>query len=192
MAAPVIAERLPTNSTETSVSTTAVSVSAESCASVLAKRESVKPMIERAIKVGKYYGLNLKEGIPNMAGGNCAIETTLDQLDKRPEFEGHRVPGEPQFYREKWFSEIERDAWGTSWSERWSPAGWKSGWKFMQQPGIYEHELGDIVMHGIAHCNSVDILIINTLEKQGLPYCVIPASALCGRQATTEVPIILA
>ena len=192
VAAPVIAERLPTNSTETSVSTTAVSVSAESCASVLAKRESVKPMIEKAIKVGKYYGLNLKEGIPNMADGNCAIETTLDQLDKRPEFEGHRVPGEPQFYRKKWFSEIERDAWGTSWSERWSLSRWKSGWKFMQQPGIYEHELGDIVMHGIAHCNSVDILIINTLEKQGLPYCVIPASALCGRQATTEVPIILA
>ena len=71
VAAPVIAERLPTNSTETSVSTTAVSVSSESCASVLAKRESVKPMIERAIKVGKYYGLNLKEGIPNMLWMGC-------------------------------------------------------------------------------------------------------------------------
>ena len=174
---------------------TAVSVSDESFASVLfAKRDSVKLMIDTAIKVGKYYGLNLKAGIPNLASGDCAIETTLDQLDKRPEFDGHHLPGDPQFYREKWFLEIERDAWGTSWSARWSdsPSKWKSGWEFMRQKGVYEHELGDIVMHGIAHCNSVDILIINTLEKQGLPYCVIPARALCGRQATTEVPIILA
>ena len=113
VAAPVVIECLPTNSANTSVSkiTTVVSRPAESYASMVglweAKRESVKPMIETAIKVGKYYGLNLKEGIPNLANGDCAIETTLDQLDKRPEFEGHRVPGEPQFYREKWFSEIE-------------------------------------------------------------------------------------
>ena len=56
----------------------------------------------------------MKAGIPNLASGDCAIETTLDQLDKRPEFVGHHLQGDPQFYREKWFSEIERVSSGRS------------------------------------------------------------------------------
>ena len=62
----------------------------------MAVRDSVRPMIGMAIKVGNFYGLNLRPGIENKANGNCAIETCMDQLNFRPEFEQKRVLGEPQ------------------------------------------------------------------------------------------------
>ena len=39
---------------------------------IVAVRDSVRPMVGMAIKVGDFYGLNLRPGIENKANGNCA------------------------------------------------------------------------------------------------------------------------
>ena len=159
---------------------------------IVAVRDSVRPMVGMAIKVGDFYGLNLRPGIENKANGNCAIETCMDQLNFRPEFEQKRVLGEPQHCREKWFHEVERDGWGTLLSEAYSLAEWKEGWEWMRQPYRYQHRLGDMVLPGIAHCNSVDILVIYTTSQQHRSVDLVRADTLCGRPATAEAPIILA
>merc|ERR1739844_604455 len=62
----------------------------------------------------------------------------------------------------------------------------------MRQPYRYQHRLGDIVLPGIAHCNSVDILVIYTTSQQHRSVDLVRADTLCGRSATAEAPIILA
>ena len=139
------------------------------------------PMVQKAIRVGKFYGQELRLGVENKAAGDCSIEVCMDQLNFRPEFDQMRLDeGEPQFYRETWFREIERVAWGTVFSEDYTESEWKTGWEFMRQPRNYEHALGDMVMAGIAHCNRVDILVISAafFLSDPSPIIVYPCNSL--------------
>ena len=156
---------------------------------VVATEES---MVQTAIRVGKFYGQELRLGVENNAAGDCSIEVCMDQLNFRPEFDQMRLDeGEPQFYRETWFREIERVAWGTVFSES-TEGEWKTGWEFMRQPRNYEHALGDMVMAGIAHCNRVDILVIYTNANSFRSFDLIRADTFGGRPAVVDVPIIVA
>ena len=151
------------------------------------------PMVQKAIRVGKFYGQELRLGVENKAAGDCSIEVCMDQLNFRPEFDQMRLDeGEPQFYRETWFREIERVAWGTVFSEDYTEGEWKTGWEFMRQPRNYEHALGDMVMAGIAHCNRVDILVIYTNANSFRSFDLIRADTFGGRPAVVDVPIIVA
>ena len=138
---------------------------------LISVKPSLRPMVGKAIQVGNFYGQDLQPGRPNKAVGDCLIEVCMDQLNFRPEFEQMRLcERSPQFYRDKWFREIERVAWGTVFSEDYSESEWKAGWKKMRQPRQYEQGLGDMVIAGIAHCNSVDILIfIGPRSDHSLP-----------------------
>ena len=162
----------------------------------LAKKLSVEPMIQKAILVAKDSGLNLHAGIPNNGDGDCALEAIIDQLLSRECFqsniEENYNEGDPQFYREKWFREVENVAWKTNWSVGYSEEEWKLGWEIMRQPRQYEHPLGDLVMPGITHCIGKDILIINTSNQVTWCYQVVLASSLIGKHSTTEIPIIVA
>ena len=66
------------------------------------KSASIEPMIERAISLAKYYGLNIHAGVPNNASGDCALESILDQLLTRKCFKSifdeRYDRGDPQFY----------------------------------------------------------------------------------------------
>ena len=160
------------------------------------KRSLVQPMIETAISLAKYKGLNLQAGKPNNADGDCALEVVLDQLSKRQcfqsIFEEKYAERDPQFYREKWFSEVENVAWGTNWSVGFTEEEWKSGWEMLKNPRQYEHPLGDLVMPGIAHCIGKDILILNTSDQVQWCTQLVLASSLKGKHATTEIPILVA
>ena len=88
---------------------------------LISVKPSLRPMVGKAIQVGNFYGQDLQPGRPNKAVGDCLIEVCMDQLNFRPEFEHMRLcESRPQFYREKWFHEIERVAWGTVYSEDYS------------------------------------------------------------------------
>ena len=143
--------------------------------------------------MGKFYGQELRLGVENNAAGDCSIEVCMDQLNFRPEFDEMRLDeGEPQFYREKWFREIERVAWGTVFSEDYTESEWKTGWEFMRQPRNYEHALGDMVMAGIAHCNRVDILVIYTNANAFRSFDLVRADTFGGGPAVVDAPIIVA
>ena len=79
-----------------------------------------------------------------------------------------------------------------NWNGGLSKREWIKGWKVLKMPGVYEHELGDLVLPGIAHCTQKDILIFNTSMDAHRPIFVVEASKLCGQVANTEVPILLA
>ena len=105
---------------------------------IAVKISSVQPMIDRAIAIANYYGLNLQAGIPNNADGDCILEVVIDQLLTRKcfqsIFEEKYNEGGRQFYQEKWFSEVEQVAWGTNWSVGFTQEEWKSGWEKMRNP----------------------------------------------------------
>ena len=45
---------------------------------IVAVRDSVRPMVGVAIKVGDFYGLKLRPGIENKANGNCALHGSVE------------------------------------------------------------------------------------------------------------------
>ena len=62
----------------------------------------------------------------------------------------------------------------------------------MKQPHIYEHQLGDLVLPGIAHCTRKDILIFNTSSNSHVPVYVVEARSLCNQTPDTAIPVCLA
>ena len=144
---------------------------------------------ERAIHNANFHGISLHLGVENLANGNCAFETVLDSIHTRDCF-GDKFDGTPDYWRHVWMSEVERIAY-KDWSGNLSESEWHEGWSELKKPRVYEHQLGDFVLPGIAHCVKKDILIFNTSSSAHDPVYVVESSKLCNQQADTDVPICL-
>ena len=152
-------------------------------------KESNLPMIERAIANAASHGINLYPGVRNLANGNCAFESIIDSINTRSCF-GETLDQSPNYYRAMWMGEVEKIAY-QEWNGGLSKQEWKSNWEVLKQPGMYELELGDLIVPGIAHCTNKDILIFNTSREAQDPIYVISA-AIFGGSSNTDIPVCLA
>ena len=147
-------------------------------------------IITRAIANAYSHGINVHSGVKNLANGNCAFESIIDSINTRPDFE-EVLDGNPDYWRKIWMSEVETLGF-ENWNGGLSKKEWEEGWNLLKKPGVYEHDLGDLVLPGIAHCTQKDILIFNTSMDAHRPIFVVEASMLFGKAANTQVPILLA
>ena len=127
-------------------------------------KESISPMIDKAIENAEFHGINLHHGVSNMANGNCAFESIIDSISTRTCF-GETFEGTPDYWRNVWMKNIEDIAFD-DWHGNLSLDEWKAEFKLLRQPGMYEVKLGDLVIPGIAHCTRKNILIFNTSAIQ--------------------------
>ena len=148
------------------------------------------PIIVRAIANAKLNGINVHAGVRNLANGNCAFETVLDSINTRESF-GERFNGDPDFWRNIWMTEVENFGYNR-WNGGLSEAQWRTEWDSLRMSRIYECQLGDLILPGIAHCTRKDILIFNTSPLAHHPVYVVEASMLLDKGANTEIPICLA
>ena len=147
-------------------------------------------IITRAISNAKEHGISIHAGVKNLANGNCAFESIIDSINTRVSFT-EEYDGTPDYWRNIWMTEVESVAY-EEWSYGMTRNEWKDGWAVLKGPRTYEHQLGDLVLPGIAHCTKKDILIFNTSPQAHSPIYVVESSLLCGQPANTEIPICLA
>jgi hypothetical protein len=152
-------------------------------------KESVMPMVARAISCAATHGIKVHQGVANLANGDCAFETMIDGISTRSCF-GQIYEGTPEHWRKVWMEEVERIAYA-GFNGGLTQAQWRDGWKVMKESGAYEFSLGDLVLPGIAHCTQKDILIFNTSPLAHSPVYVVEASTF-GGAANTEIPVCLA
>ena len=147
-------------------------------------------MIERAVINANAHGINVHVGVRNLGNGNCAFESMIDSLNTRDCFKDV-YEGTPDYWRKIWCSMIENIAF-KEWNCGLSQKEWAEGWALMKQPHIYEHQLGDLVLPGIAHCTRKDILIFNTSLNSHTPVYLVEARKLCNQIPDTDIPVCLA
>ena len=141
-------------------------------------KESVEPMVRRAISNAMFHGINLHHGVPNLANGNCAFEATIDSINTRSCFE-ETFDGTPDYWRKIWMEEIEQIAY-KNFHGGLTCNQWKQAWSVLKESGTYEYQLGDLVLPGISHCVHKDILIFNTSKEAHCPIYVIEATTFGG------------
>ena len=155
------------------------------------QNESKLPaMVSIAIENAASHGIKLHAGVLNLADGNCAFEACIDSLSMRTCFQ-EIYDGTPDYYRKIWMTEVEEKAYDR-WHGGLSTSQWKERWTIFKESRIYENDLGDLVLPGIAHCTKKDILIFNTSPQAFCPVYVVESSKLCDQFASTEIPICLA
>ena len=155
-----------------------------------ANTQGTDPIIVRAIANAKSNGIDVHVGVRNLANGNCAFESVLDSINTRESF-GERFNGDPDFWRNIWMTEVEKFGFNR-WNGGLSEAQWRTEWDSLRMSRIYECQLGDLILPGIAHCTRKDILIFNTSPLAHHPVYVVEASRLLDQRANTEIPICLA
>ena len=74
--------------------------------SLLNLEESIAPIINKAIQNAQFHGIHLRQGVRNLANGDCAFETVLDCINTQTCF-GETFHGTPAYCRNIWMSEIE-------------------------------------------------------------------------------------
>ena len=152
--------------------------------------DSVKPIVERGIENAKSHGINVHHGVANLASGDCALESMIDGISTRKCFE-ESYDGTPEFWRNKWFTEVESLAFAF-YDAGMSRPEWKAEWNHLKISGQYEYVLGDLMLPAIAHCTKKDVLIFNTSPRAHAPIFVVEASTLGQRPPNTEIPVLLA
>ena len=152
-------------------------------------QQSTSIMVNKAIENAKFHGINMHHGVPNMADGNCAFESIIDNISTRSCFE-ERFEGTPDHWRSVWMSIIQKIAYN-EWHGNMSHERWNAEFEILKQSRTYEVQLGDLVVPGIAHCTHKNILIFNTSEQAHSPIYVIPATKF-GGTANTDIPVCLA
>ena len=115
-------------------------------------------MVQKAIENAEFHGIHLYHGVPNMANGNCAFESIIDNISTRQCF-GEKFDGNPDYWRYTWMSEIENIAFD-EWHGNLSLECWKTEFAALKHARVYETELGDLIVPGIAHCTQKNILIL--------------------------------
>ena len=68
-------------------------------------KESISPMVNKAIENAEFHGIHLYHGVSNMANGNCAFESIIDSISTRTCF-GETFEGTPDYWRNVWMTTI--------------------------------------------------------------------------------------
>ena len=125
------------------------------------------PMVETAKAVASHHNITLHHPIPNMASGDCAFESCIDQLNhsRSSEFTANGVPQFPDHAALR--TAVVRDLTTNTMAQM--KAGytgktrqWKRDIKQLLVPGQWDTTVGDLVIPGIAFTTKKTILILHT------------------------------
>ena len=92
-------------------------------------------MLSIGIENGKAHGINLKPGIPNIANGDCAFETVIDQISTRECFNENYNTHPPSHWRQIWMTVVQNVTYH-EWNGGLSRSEWDHGWEQMKKSGI--------------------------------------------------------
>ena len=166
-----------------------------------AKKESAKINTDRAIKVAAQlaHSVKLRHIVPNLADGNCALESVCDQLNstRSGEFLGLGSQKFPtpstlrdavvQCLRDNKEIMTQFGFWGTK-------SEWENELRKLQQNGVWDTQAGDLVIPAVAMVTKKNILIYKTRPTYTacgkFPIDVVMASTL-GGEVDTEIPLVL-
>ena len=93
-------------------------------------QNSTSIMVNMALENAKYHSINLYHGVPNMADGNCAFESIIDNISTRSCFE-EKFDGTPDHWRFIWMSVIENIGYN-DWNGGISAERWKEQFKILK------------------------------------------------------------
>ena len=149
-------------------------------------------MISRAISSGLQHGIELRHGRSNPGLGDCAFESTIQNINDRSCFrENFTLP--INYYRRMWSTDMGNRTANTAWNIYSSQQEWLEGWQQMMVPCTYERGIfGDLMLPGIACGVRKYLLIINTnLQTPHDPIYVIDPREF-DVAPDNETPVVLA
>ena len=141
-------------------------------------------MVETAVEVAAFHNIRGHPSIPNMAKGNCAFESCIDQINvsRGGEFTGAGMFPDHKALRYKVVFDLASNAMAKT----------KFGYKTedlnnLLVDGHWDSAVGDLVVPGIAYTTKKNILIFHTNPTLGnSPISVVLASEF-GGESDTEV-----
>ena len=149
-------------------------------------------MVQRAVSSAKKLGVNLAQGTPNAAEGNCAFESAIFNVNDRDCF-SNKLPMSVNYYRKVWMIDMKNRTVNDKTWNIYSKQEWEKGWTDMMESEVYERGIfGDLMLLGIACGLKKVILIFNTsLESPHDPIYVCDPREF-GVLPDSEIPIVLA
>ena len=149
-------------------------------------------MISRAVSSARKHGINLRQGTPNAADGNCALESAIFNVRDRKCFRD-KLPLSMNYYRRIWMTDMKNRTVNDETWNIYSKTEWEAGWTEMLEPGVYERGLfGDLMMFAIACGLRKILLIFNTsLNSPHDPIYVCDPRKF-GIIPDTDIPIVMA
>ena len=159
---------------------------------LLPEEPLIPEIMNLGISLAAHYFINLRYGTPNNKGGNCSIESVLDQINSRPCF-STRLLNTVQHYRFTWMCETERRARASP----FYPGGyteheWNKYWSMLRQNGQYEIDyFGDLMMIGIMHCLKKNALIFNTNRDRSHGPLTVIRGDFFGGELDNTIPLVL-
>ena len=93
-------------------------------------------LVERAVRSAYKHHIKLKHGTPNLADGNCAIESCILDINDRDCFP-EKMTFSADYYRKIWFTDMKnRTIHDKTWNI-YSEKEWNDGWDQMLESGVY-------------------------------------------------------
>ena len=154
--------------------------------------EVEKLIVVRSKASAKKHGIKLNEGTPNQADGNCAIESTIFNVNDRDCFP-EKLTFSPDYYRKIWMTDMKnRTLYDKTWNI-YSIQEWESGWAGMMESGVYERGIfGDLMLLAISCGVRKFLLIFNTsLDSPHDPVYVCDPRKF-GVLPDSNIPVVLA
>ena len=108
-------------------------------------------MVNVAIQNAAGHGINLHQGVPNLANGDCMFESVADNISTRSCF-GEVWNGTPAHNRKIWLDEAEDLVLQFTGGLGRSEEQFRKDWAVLKASKTYEYELGDFALPAIAHC----------------------------------------
>ena len=79
--------------------------STSSSIAITKNAKGISVMIRRAVSSAKKHGINLRQGTPNAADGNCALESAIFNVRDRDCFVDN-LPLSVNYYRRMWMTDM--------------------------------------------------------------------------------------
>ena len=116
-------------------------------------------MVQRAVSSAKKHGLDMKQGTPNAADGDCAFQSAIFNVNDRDCF-AQKLPMSVDCYRKIWMIDMKNRTVNDKTWNIYTKQDWESGWMELLEPKTYERGLfGDLMVFGIA-CGMKKIILI--------------------------------
>ena len=155
-------------------------------------KNEIQVMISRAVSSARKHGINLMQGTPNAADGNCALESAIFNVRDRDCFPD-KLPLSVDYYRILWMTDMRNRTVDDKTWNIYSHHEWEAGWNELMESGVYERGLfGDLMLFAIACGLRKVILIFNTNLCSPHDPIYICDPRKFGIIPDTEIPIVMA
>ena len=153
-------------------------------------KEKKLEIIEKA--KASAHGINVIEGRPNPAKGDCAFEAPIFNVNDRLCFD-EKLTESIDYYRKLWVSIGETLLYNTPFNPGYSHSDWKAGFNKIKKGQVYEVDFfGDMIIPSIACGIKKIFLIFNTNTKHPRDPITVVDPVQFGVEPTSKVPVVLA